>query len=58
MFKDFQPVSAVQANQVRLSVEIRRLWARTVGQSHLAWVFQVVKTSIAVGIRIFSIVVG
>ena len=35
-FKDFQPVSEVWASQVRLSVEIKRLWAKTVGQSHFA----------------------
>lgn len=56
--RDFHPVSEGLANQVKLSSEIRRLWANTVGQSHLFLVVQAVKTSITVGMRIFSIVAG
>lgn len=56
--RDFQPVSENWANQVRLRREIRRLWAKAVGQSHFGGVVQVVKTRVIVGIRIFSIVVG
>lgn len=52
------PVSAVFVNKRRLNMEIRRLWARVVGHSHLGLVLQVVRVSIIVGAKIFSIVVG
>jgi len=56
--REVQPVSDRLSSQVRLASAIMRLWARVVGHSHFAGTIQVVGTSISVGIRIFSIVVG
>lgn len=58
IFRDFHPVSEGLENQVRVSIEIRMAWAKTVGHSHLARTFQVVRISIIVGTSTFSIVGG
>lgn len=53
-----QPVSVAFFSHVRLVSAIIRLCVRVEGHSHLAEVIQAVGTSISVGIRIFSIVIG
>lgn len=57
-FRVDQPVSIEYFNHERLISAISMLWARVVGQSHLAGVNQVVGTSIKVGMRIFNIVIS
>lgn len=57
-FRVDQPVSNAYFSHERLISAINMLWARVVGQSHLAGVNQAVGTSIKVGMRTFSIGVG
>lgn len=57
-FSEVHPVSERLSSQVRLASAITRLWARVVGHSHFEGTIHVVGTSINVGMRIFSIVVG
>ena len=56
--REDQPVSDKFSSQVRLASAMMRLWARVVGHNHFDGTIQVVGTSISVGMRIFSIVVG
>lgn len=51
-------MSIALESQRRLANAMIRLWARVEGQSHFDGTSQVVGTSISVGRRIFSIVIG